>query len=247
MGDTGVGIGTLLGFTGINAALLILFAFWMNKYIGPYLTKKAENLAIKEDIKTSVEGVLQTEFSKGYAGEKGKNLATKDDIDSILDVLRSMENVKASYSIVIARAKTIEEQCGKLMEFATAREGRLAEMILLRERQDNTERNDVNQITLLEIQVEVNKKSSECLDAEIKFMKYFNVAELTLTNAVVDSYKELEGLADELRHVLANELSTMEEIESVRAKYYEAFKDFRIVTKDELASHQTSMAKSTNG
>lgn len=70
---------------------VIIVAAAMKFYFGPYLSKKASNLATKEDLKNIVE---QT-YKSAYAEQKGKNLATHEDIQKLIDQVRETERVKA--------------------------------------------------------------------------------------------------------------------------------------------------------
>lgn len=53
--------------TGLVAAI---FGFWINNYFGPYLKKKAENLATQEDIQRLVDQVRETERVKAEISDR---------------------------------------------------------------------------------------------------------------------------------------------------------------------------------
>lgn len=80
-------------------------------FLKPYLSKKAENIAIREDKKVidRIGEAVRSEFSRqiAYETEKGKSAATKEDIE---EITRKIEEIKNQSLIPI---KLLELELGK--------------------------------------------------------------------------------------------------------------------------------------
>jgi hypothetical protein len=92
------------------AGICGFFGASLGSYLKGYWTKKGENLATYEDIKS----LLAQERGKAYEQEKGKRLATHEDIENVLKqvqaVTRETETIKAQIGSDLWLRQTIWNQ-----------------------------------------------------------------------------------------------------------------------------------------
>lgn len=120
---------TLWQALGGSVIAAVLLGLWMNSFFGPYLRKKAENIATLEDIQALVEQVRETERVKAEISDQvwGRQAAwnAKSDlhvaiVQQLSSALTSISQVREQYAI--PTNDNLEKVVSDLMDrFHTAR------------------------------------------------------------------------------------------------------------------------------